>query len=618
VKVLYQESRFSAIPRYNGRMLKAIVGTAGHVDHGKTTLLKALTGIDCDRLPEEKEREITIDLGFAFLKTSEVQLGFIDVPGHERFLKNLLAGIGGIDYFLFCIGADEGIKAQTIEHAQILRLLDLKSGIVALTKKDMVDGEGLEMRLLEVAEFLEMQGLRNIQVLPVSAATGENITRLKGMLLDLPKQFPPTHDQEPPFVLPLDRSFTVQGAGVIGTGTLIRGTLKAGCEALLLPEGIGVKVRTLEVHDERRDAAQAGERTSVSLAGVEASQVSRGKILCSRPIPAGRILTVNIEAVAEIEENQRVRLAHWTRETLGRLHWIDGTRAQVFLEEEIVALRGDRFILRNFSPQDLLGGGVILDASARRIKGGSSAAPELSLGSSVAFWLGQAGAFGLTMDELDLKGGFPLPHEMKAALDALHAVGLDDRRWHPEAFAKLKAEAEAGIKDYVRLNPWAAASPLKAAFKNIEDRFSEDVLARIGQTMGWTVQSGGILLKQPDALPPELQKIIGYYSSFGLQPPKPEEAAAALGIPLPMLRKQVEELIKRKAMVRVSTDFHVDRKALDAAVEKLRKTGWEKFSIAEFKDLLGLTRKHAVPLLEYLDGQRITIRAGDLRILKKG
>jgi len=597
-------------------MLKAIVGTAGHVDHGKTTLLKALTGIDCDRLPEEKAREITIDLGFAHLRTDNVQLGFIDVPGHERFLKNLLAGIGGIDYFLLCIGADEGIKAQTVEHAQILRLLALKSGIAVLTKKDLVDAEMLELRTLETAEFLEEQGLKDVPILPVSAATGENIARLKAMLLDLPLRHPPTHRLSPPFILPLDRAFMIQGAGVVATGTLIRGTLTSGGEALLLPDGVKVKIRTLEVHEERREEAQAGERTSASLAGAEAADVGRGKILSSRILPSGRIFTVRLETVAEIRENQRVRFAHWTRETLGRLHWIDAARAQLFLEEEVTALRGDRFILRNFSPQDLLGGGVILDAGARRIRTGASGIPDVSLKDSAAFWLHQAGFAGMTLEEMDRRAGFAGEREIREIFAALNAREIGSRWWHPDAFARLKARVGQECGAYLEKNPWATAIPLRAAFKCAEAGLAEDTLEPMARAMEFTVQSGAVLLQRGPELPDDLRRVLDHYAPFGLQPPRPEEAAAALRIPLPTLRRQLEELIKRRMLIRVSTDYHVTKTALDAALANLGRTGWERFSIAQFKDLLGLTRRHAVPLLEYLDGRHITVRAGDQRILK--
>jgi selenocysteine-specific elongation factor len=221
------------------------------------------------------------------------------------------------------------------------------------------------------------------------------------------------------------------------------------------------------------------------------------------------------------------------------------------------------------------------------------------------------------MEELDLKAGFPPPGDLQAALEALPAVRQEGRFWHPAAFGKLKSGAEEAMEEHARRNPWSGSIPLKQAFAAVGDRFGEDLLARIAQAMGMAVNAGAISIRKDEALPPELRKVLDHYSRFGLQPPKPEEAAAALGVPLPTLRKQVEELIKRGIMVRVSTDFHVVGKDLDAAVEKLRKTGWAKFSIGEFKDLLGLTRRHAVPLLEYLDGRKITIRAGDARILKK-
>jgi selenocysteine-specific elongation factor len=598
-------------------MHKAIVGTAGHVDHGKTTLLKALTGIDCDRLPEEKAREITIDLGFAHLLTPEVQLGFIDVPGHERFLKNLLAGIGGIDFFLLCVGADEGVKAQTVEHARILRLLGLRTGFAALTKRDAVDAETLELRQLEVHEFLEKEGLPGIPVLPVSAVTGEGIDDLRARLLALPAQHPLSRDLSDPFLLPIDRVFSLSGAGAITTGTMIRGTLRAGDPVLLLPDGREGRVRSIEVHGARREVVEAGERTAVNVAGFGDGDLARGKLLTREPIPSTRRLTVRLETGGEVKEHLRVRFAHWTRETLGRLHLLDGGRAQIVLEEEVTALRGDRFILRHYSPPDLLGGGVILDPWAGRLRPGEAPTLGEGLAGSVRFWLGEGGMRGVPVEALRVRAGFPPAGVLEGVLGALGAVAVAGRRWLPEAFEALKASVEAEKGEFLKANPWAAGMPLKAALKAVADHFSEDGLEKVAAALGVETARGEVPLKSGTALAPELRRVLDQWKHAALQPPKPEEAAAALGLPLPALRKRVEELIKLKLLTRVSTDYYVEKEALDAAVAKLRATGWEKFGIAQFKDLLGLSRKHAVPLLEYLDGQRVTIRAGDLRILKK-
>ncbi|MEJ5167376.1 MAG: selenocysteine-specific translation elongation factor, partial [Thermoanaerobaculia bacterium] len=311
-------------------MIRAIVGTAGHIDHGKTALLKALTGIDCDRLPEEKEREITIDLGFAFLKEEDVQIGFIDVPGHERFLKNLLAGISGFQFFLFCVALDEGIKAQTIEHMKILKTLELKKGIVALTKMDLV-GEGeIKRRKLEVLYLFEREGFTNINLIPVSAHRGTNILNLKDELVKLIKENPPMANLNSPVIYPIDRVFTLQGKGVITTGTLIRGELKLGDELFINPSLKKIRIRGIEVHKEKREMAKAFERVALQISGVEKEDLKRGIIFSDISLPQTKLITVKLNLIKEIKEDTRLRIAHHTEEAFGRYHKIDENLAQIF------------------------------------------------------------------------------------------------------------------------------------------------------------------------------------------------------------------------------------------------------------------------------------------------
>ena len=367
-------------------MKRIIIGTAGHIDHGKTSLVKALTGVDADRLKEEKERGITIDIGFADLTVGETHFGFVDVPGHERFVKNMLAGAHGIDLVMLVVAADEGVMPQTREHFDICRLLEVKAGLVAITKTDMVEPEFAELVEAEVAEYVAGSFLDGAPILRVSSRTGEGIEALKKALAKLAAGVA-ERDEEAVARLPIDRVFTIKGFGTVVTGTLIAGRIRTGDELELLPSpGLRTRARSLQVHGRATQEARAGERTAVNIQGVDLDQAVRGQVLA----PAGRLwassmLDVRLRMLASaprpLRTRSRVHLHHGTAEALARVVLLGRTElapgetcfAQLRLEAPVLALPADHFILRSFSPTVTIGGGVVVDALPRTALGNSSA-----------------------------------------------------------------------------------------------------------------------------------------------------------------------------------------------------------------------------------------------------
>src|SRR5919202_1755413 len=408
-------------------MKSIIVGTAGHIDHGKTTLVRALTGVDADRLPEEKRRGITIDLGFAELDLGDVRVGFVDVPGHERFVKNMLAGAHGIDLVALVIAADEGVMPQTREHFDICRLLGVRAGIVVLTKADAVDEELLELVRAEAEELVAGSFLEGAAVVAASARTGEGVEELKARLREAALAAP-ARDSETVTRLPIDRSFTMRGFGAVVTGTLVAGEIKEGQELELLPAGARVRVRGVQVHGSAVKTAKAGQRTAVNLGGVEASGVERGMVLA----PAGRLaatqivdarVTVLKDAPRPLKTRQRVRVHHGTAEVLARAVVLEGPGevapgaagvVQLRLESPIVALPGDRFILRTYSPPQTFAGGEVLDAHAPKHRGRERAAARERLkaldgagrAARLAYFVGSAGERGLRRAEAAARTGW--------------------------------------------------------------------------------------------------------------------------------------------------------------------------------------------------------------------
>ncbi|HVG25437.1 MAG TPA: selenocysteine-specific translation elongation factor, partial [Thermoanaerobaculia bacterium] len=403
---------------------KRVVGTAGHIDHGKTSLVRALTGVDTDRLPEEKRRGITIDLGFASWFTDDYQIGFVDVPGHERFVKNMLAGIGGIDSVVLVVAADESIKPQTREHFAICRLLGISTGVVALTKSDLVDRDILDLVRMEIEELAAGSFLEGKPIVPVSSTTLEGLDELRAAILDSVANAGERDASTRVFRLPIDRAFTMKGFGSVITGTTYSGGVKVEDEVEVLPGGRRSRARAIQVHGEPRDDASAGERTSMNLADIALEEIRRGQqVLHPQTLRPSSVITVRLDLLADakpLEEQTRIRFHHLSAELLGTIRFVDETEgelrpgssayAQIRLEAPVVAVAGDRFVIRRYSPAYTIGGGVILDAHLAKLSRGTR--PEIletlatgSLPQRVELMARLQGLRGVTMDELQARTG---------------------------------------------------------------------------------------------------------------------------------------------------------------------------------------------------------------------
>ncbi len=638
-------------------MLSIIVGTAGHIDHGKTALVRALTGVDADRLPEEKRRGITIDLGFAELDLGDVRVGFVDVPGHERFVKNMLAGAHGIDAVALVIAADEGVMPQTREHFDICSLLEVKSGLVVITKTDTVDEELLELVRAEAAELVAGSFLEDAPVVAASARTGEGLEELKRVLREVALAVP-ARSSETVARLPVDRAFTMRGFGAVVTGTLVAGEIGEGQELELLPTGARVRVRGLQVHGAAVRAAGAGQRTAVNLAGVEAASVERGMLLA----PVGRLtptqmLDARVEVLKSasraVRTRQRVRVHLGTAEVLARVAVLEESGeiapgasgfAQLRLESPVAALPGERFIIRSYSPQRTIAGGEILDAHAarhrrrehERARTRLSELTEADHAGRLSFFIVSAGEAGARASELAARTGWRdevLDGALKEALARSLVVESEGVAVSRAVFERLAQRAEEEVEAHHARDPlsrgmaretlreqvFAHAAPevFRAALRDAEERgalVSERELVRSSRH--------SLELSPADAaLRDRLENI---YRDAGLEAPTLaealERAAGGPGARPEHLRKILRLLLDAGALVRVREDLIFHREALDGLVAALgdyaaRHEPERLIDVAAFKELSGVSRKYAIPLLEHFDRTRVTRRAGDRRII---
>jgi len=629
-------------------MRRVIVGTAGHIDHGKTSLVLALTGIDCDRWAEEKARGITIDLGFAHLTEGDLQLGFIDVPGHERFLHNALAGLGGIRVMLLVVAADEGVKPQTREHLAVCSLLGIPAGLVALTKVDLVSSDLLELAQLEVEELLSPTPFAGSALLPVSSTSGEGIPELKAALLGLAARHAAPADPEKPMRLPIDRAFHLKGLGVVVTGTLASGAVHPGDLLELLPRGERVRVRSVQVHGQPRDQAEAGERTSLQLTGVALEELARGMELGTPEAFAATTsllarFTLLADAPAPVRGFVPVRLHLYASEAVGRLRPLaEGGLApgetgpvEIRLEAPVTAVRGDHYIIRRPSPAATLGGGEILDPRWRRHRGAilrqALAALQGDLGSTLAFWVQEAGERGVEAAEMAKRLGLP-PARVAARLAELAAgqrlIEVPEghgraRRWiAPAAVQRVTERARRVLREHFQKDRLAEFMPKAEAVRRIlRGRAAE--LADV--YLGW-LEAQKVLAVQEDQvrLPGRSTQLTGEESRLStavlerfdrarLAPPSPGEIAQELGAKPQILEGVIRHLIARGQLTKLPSGLILATSALAGLRRDLFDTAWERFSVSDFKDRFGLTRKWAIPLLEHLDSTGATRRMGDDR-----
>ncbi len=636
-------------------MKSIIVGTAGHIDHGKTALVKALTGIDADRLEEEKRRGITIDLGFAHLEVSgpdgeTLRFGFVDVPGHERFVRNMLAGVGGIDLVLLVIAADEGIKPQTREHFDICRLLAIQRGITVLTKSDLVDREALEVVRLEVAEFLRGSFLdpaldsTKSSIIPVSALNGTGFDELKRELVRIGRETP-AKDSTAITRLPIDRVFTMRGFGTVVTGTLVAGNIRKEDELVLFPSAKRVRVRGVQVHGMPAERAVAGERTAVNLAGVEKQDLERGMVLVSPGLlQTSSRLDVKLALLKSArpwKTGSRVHFHSFTSETIAAVTLFHGKQlapgtdafAQLRLSSPLLLVPGDRFIIRQFSPVLTIGGGVGLDAAPLQ-KTPLSARLEFlkiqaegDLKAAVLARIRRRGQLGTTSSQVVSETGAPadrienlLSEFVTQGAVARRGARLIDRG----ALNELVSRLHNLVTEFHHRNPLVAGIskeslreqvrlPIEVLNLAIDVAVHEKRLGISGELVH--LPSRGVVMNDDEA---ESRKTIEQsFASAGLRVPALKDVLAGLKIDKGRAQKIMTLLLREKVLIKISDDLVFHQSALAELRKSLaaQKQISPRLDVARFKDLTGVSRKYAIPLLEYLDRERVTRRVGEERVI---
>lgn len=632
-------------------MKYVIIGTAGHVDHGKTALIKALTGVDTDRLKEEKERGISIELGFAYLDLpSGIRAGIIDVPGHERFIKNMLAGVGGIDIVLLVVAADEGVMPQTREHMDIVQILGINRGVVALTKKDLVDEEWLNLVLDEVREYIGTTSLSGAPIIPVSAVSGDG---LKDLLLTIEELVRLTQEKPSggPARLPVDRVFTIPGFGTVVTGTLVSGTIQEGDSLEILPQGTQARVRSLQVHGTKVKTARAGQRVAVNLAGVEKQAVSRGSVLAApKTFTPSTLLDVRIfllPAAKPLKNRGRIRLHIGTAEIVGRAVLLDRDElkpgascyAQLIMEEPVVAGRNDRFVLRSVTPVATVGGGVVLDPVAGRHKRFREEVVGFLSTLEAGTPLEKVGQY-LSASEIpveigDIARAVDLdPRDVAGTVNELASAGkirvlpVENQTFVYDGvrYEGLKERIQGLVQEYHRQFPLREGYPkeelrsrLVAAVNNRVFQSLLQVMAADGAIglQSQAVTAPGCTGKLTDKESQILQKLTVMYRDAGFQPPNWQDAASQLGLSAEEAAEFLAYLLRTGVLVKVGEEVYFHSEVLAEArkmiVGALSERG--ELSLAEVRDLLNTSRKYTLPLLEFLDQKRVTKRVGDKRQL---
>jgi selenocysteine-specific elongation factor len=633
-------------------MKQVIMGTAGHIDHGKTQLIKTLTGIDTDRLKEEKERGITIDLGFAHLTCDDgAEVGIIDVPGHERFVRNMLAGVGGIDLVMLVIAADEGVMPQTREHLAICQLLRIKDGLVALTKSDLVDEDWLELVSEDTREFLKGTFLEGRPIVPVSAKTGQGVDELRRVLQTLVARVPPKQ-LDGKFRLPIDRVFSMRGFGTVVTGTLFSGTIRVEDRVEIYPKGIEAKVRGLQVHNESVAEAVAGQRTAINLQGIDKVELERGDVL-GRP---GEFLpTFMLDAVLQhlpdaprpLRHRARLRLHLGTSEIMGRAILLDrdelaaGEEAyvQFRLEAPAIVLPRDRFVIRSYSPVQTIGGGVLLDvqpAKHRRGEAGlSSHFQLLATGAHeevFAHHLKQATHQGLRLSEFLPRTELSEARlrQIAAALQRagrVRAVNVEIGWYlHTDIFDALSRKLRSDLETFHRQNPLKpniSIEELRAKVRGLGERVCLLALEQLRHQGDVVVERERVRLAThqvalDDTRERLLNELEAEFLAAGFQPPRVEEVFDKLKMGKGHDKELLQVLVDQGRAVRLKDNVVFHRSTLEKVASLLIQylRNHREITPIDFKDLLGVSRKYAIPLLEYFDSQKITIRIGDKRVLR--
>jgi selenocysteine-specific elongation factor len=638
-----------------------VVGTAGHIDHGKSALVLALTGSDPDRLKEEKARGITVDLGFAYLRDGDSTIAFVDVPGHERFVRNMLAGVGGIDAVLLVVAADESVMPQTREHFDICRLLAIRRGIVVITKSDLADDEMLDVVRADVAGLVAGSALASAPIIPVSSRSGAGLDRLRDALRTLASAAA-NRSADGPARLPIDRVFSMRGFGTVVTGTLVSGRVRVDDELEIVPGTRRVKLRGLQVHGAPVDCAEAGQRAALNVAGVEKRDLSRGQVFASPgTLKATRTIDAWVEVLPSarpLKHGARVRFHQGTSEVLARVSVVampaaegtilaigsgQGGYARIRLESETAVTRGDRFVLRSYSPAVTIGGGQIVDPVAPG--GGVRLAPTLERFAALlaplrgetnaretdahALVVAEAGAHGMVVEALTWRMGVApadVPRATRALADDGRALEAGDRLVAPAWRSQLAERVMSALEAHHRAQPLSDGLSreevrervLGHAAPALAELVIRDLLdaGRIAGRDRLSLAGRGISLTADES---RVRDAIDHaLSAAFLRPPEMARLVEIAAAPAAAVEKILTLLVRQKVVVRLDgMPFHRD--ALDRLKTEIgglkRGATVPAITVATFKDRYGLSRKHAIPLLEYLDRERVTRRVGDSRVL---
>lgn len=609
-------------------MKNVIAGTAGHIDHGKTTLVRALTGIDTDRLEEEKRRGISIDLGFAHWESAGVRVGFVDVPGHERFVRNMLAGAGGVDVLILVIAADESIKPQTREHFEICRLLGLRHGLIALTKADLADSEMVKLAAMEAAEFVAGSFLEGAAIIPVSSTTGQGLPELKNELIRLAGQVK-GRDSGGLLRLPVDRSFSMKGFGTVVTGTLLSGHIGAEDEVQAYPSSLRMRVRGVQVHGAAVERAVPGQRTAVNLSGVDAMELRRGMVLAPPGVlrPATIIDTrfELLRSAPPMKHRAPVHFHSGTAEAEASIRLLEspevlkpgssGELVRIVLNEPLLLLPGDRFIVRMFSPVATIGGGVVLDNNPPlRMRRALAAARLKAVEAEPLNTLVGERREGFPLAELVARLGVPVAEiEAQGARHGLRRVG--DRLVSPAAFQQAGTALRSAIAEFHKHQPLLpglnrAQTPVPA---ELLDALLAADTAIVAEGEILRLATHKLALKQDeDAAAGRIEFL---FRTGGLAVPAIPEVLKDSGIDAARARTLLQILLRKGTLVRVSADLIYHSDAIAQLRRILAERKGQRFGVAEFKEWTGVSRKYAIPLLEFLDRQRITRREGDRRLI---
>jgi selenocysteine-specific elongation factor len=632
-------------------MKSIIIGTAGHIDHGKTALVKALTGIDADRLEEEKRRGITIDLGFAHLELAapsgeKVRLGFIDVPGHERFVRNMLAGVGGIDLVLMVIAADESIKPQTREHFEICRLLSIPRGITVITKADMVDEDTLSVVRMEIEDFVRGSFLdvSRAPVVAVSALKGTGLDEMKREIIRLSAEVP-SRDTEALFRLPIDRVFTMKGFGAVVTGTLIAGKVKKEEEVEVFPSRKRARVRGVQVHGSMADQAIAGQRTALNLAGVQMEELGRGMTLAApgvfEPTQKFEVKISLLKDAKPLKNRARVHFHAFTSETIAEvaLRGVSELKpgasafAQLRTAEPLLLLPGDRAILRQFSPVITIGGAVVLDAfpMARQKQDAvlhflqtlSSGSRQEALLARIARRGHEGLSLAAAMRETGLKQSVAQPL-IATLVQQKQIIQLGEFLLSSDAMQKIREKLLAALDAFHKANPLVGGISKEELREKLglNQTVMEAMLAQLtrdkkAEVAGEQVRLAGRGVELKDEEAKAKQQIEKAFAEAGLKVPLMKEVLDKLPVDKARAQKLVTLLLRDRVLIKLADDLVFHQTALQGLrqIMATQKAKTPKIDVATFKDLLGVTRKYAIPLLEYLDQQRVTRRVGDERII---